>query len=86
GDEKHKQISTKASIARRRKKATEANARDISKSGYVSPEARQKYNDTKARVAEQFNAAKQKAKEMPSWERKKVQQDALNKRSKIKSM
>ena len=84
-NEKHLQVSQKNIRARNRKKAAEANARDISKSGYVSPEARQKYNDTKARVAEQFNAAKQQAKEMPSWERKKVQQDALNKRSKIKN-
>ena len=82
-DEKHLQVSQKNIRARNRKKAAEANARDISKSGYVSPEVRQKYNDTKARIAQQFDAAKQKAKEMPSWERKAVQQNAQNKKSKI---
>ena len=84
-DEKHKQISTKGSIARRRKKATQANAQSISKAGYVSPEARQKYNDTKARIAEQFAANKQTVKNMPSWEREKKKKEADTSRGGIRN-
>lgn len=75
-DEKHKQIGQKGIIARRRKKATQANAQSISKAGYVSPEAKKKYYDTKARIAEQFAANKQAVKNMPSWEREKKKKEA----------
>lgn len=82
-DEKHKQISTKASIARRRKRATEANARSISNAGYISDADRQRYYETKARLEQEFENRKQEVKNMTPWERKKAQQDALNKKSKI---
>ena len=68
----------KAAKARNRKWKADHNGKDISKSGFISDEVRQKYNDTRKKIAQEFEANKKAVKNMPSWERnaKKKESDA----------